>query len=61
MNRQELKRRARAAIAAVVESMDLSDLFGDELFDEQYLPGGKWIPEALTECQRQAVSLLEEM
>ena len=61
MNRQELKLQARAEIAAVVESMDLADLLGDELAAAQYLPGGKWIYEALAECQRQAVSLLEKM
>ena len=61
INRRELKQRAGKEIAAVVQSMDLSQLFGEELVDEQYLPGGQWIPEALTEYQRQAVSLLEEM
>jgi len=58
MNKRELQKIATSHICAVIRSMDLSQLFGDELCDLHYKEGHDWVHAYLEEIQNKAVARL---
>ena len=58
IRKRELGKLAALQISAVITSMDLALLFGEELYELGEDSGGEWVHEYLAEIQRKTAAKL---
>ena len=55
IGRRDLKKLAKKSAVGPIRSLDLQQLFGEELFDLGYKPKHDWVHDTLQEVQDQIV------